>query len=49
MREEELTTISMAHKKTVVSEQAQAGKLHLNTDGTTLHQRKLGVYLLMVW
>jgi len=42
MRKKELTTISMAHKAKVVSEQAQAGKPHINTDGTTLHQRKLG-------
>ena len=42
MRREELTTISMAHKASSLSEQASTEKLHLNTDGTTLHQKKLG-------
>ena len=42
MRKEELTTISMAHKASAISKQAEAGKLHLNTDGTTLQQKKLG-------
>ena len=39
MRREELATLSMAHKASVLTKQA---KLHLNTDGTTLHQKKLG-------
>ena len=42
MRSEELATVSMAHKASTISEYAQTGKLHLNTDGTTLQQNKLG-------
>ena len=42
MHREELATISMAHKALAISEQARAEKLHLNTDGTTLQQKKLG-------
>ncbi len=42
MRKEELATICMAHKASAISKQAEAGKLHLNTDGTTLQQKKLG-------
>ena len=39
MRREELATVSMAHKATAIS---AAEKCHLNTDGTTLQQKKLG-------
>ncbi len=39
MRREELATVSMAHKATAIS---KAEKFHLNTDGTTLQQKKLG-------
>ena len=43
MRREELKTISNAHKSTVLSEQAaQGGGFHLNTDGTTKAQKKIG-------
>ena len=42
MRREELSTVCMAHKASAVSHHAKTGKLHLNTDGTTLQQRKLG-------
>ena len=42
MRREELSTVSMAHKASTISKYAQTGKLHLNTDGTTLQQKKLG-------
>lgn len=42
MRREELSTVSMAHKASAISEAAKSKKLHLNTDGTTLQQRKLG-------
>ena len=42
MRREELKTLSMAHKVSVLCEDIQAGrKLHLNSDGTTKNQRKL--------
>lgn len=40
MRKEELKTICDAHKATVISE--ISSQLHLNTDGTTKNQRKLG-------
>ena len=41
MRIDEMCTISEAHKASVICEQLQPGKiLHLNTDGTTLAQRK---------
>ena len=37
-----MCTISEAHKASVICEQLQAGKtLHLNTDGTTLVQKKI--------
>lgn len=43
MCREELTTVSMAHKASIISsDAAKKEKLHLNTDGTTLQQRKLG-------
>ena len=42
MHREELSTVCMAHKASAVSQHAKTGKLHLNTDGTTLQQRKLG-------
>ena len=43
MRLDELSTISMAHKAASLCQNVQAGKkLHLNTDGTTLQQKKLG-------
>ena len=41
MRRQELTTVSMVHKAITITEQAQLGKLHLNTDGTTKSQKKL--------
>ena len=42
MRREELRTVSMAHKAAVISEHAHKGQLHMNTDGTTKNQKKLG-------
>ena len=42
MRSEEMKTVSMAHKATVICEHANDGQLYLNTDGTTLAQKKLG-------
>ena len=44
MRKDELKSICMAHKATVISEDYAVKKsgLHLNTDGTTKHQKKLG-------
>lgn len=43
MRKEELKTICDAHKATVISElSTQSKQLHLNTDGTTKNQIKLG-------
>ena len=42
MRIDEMCIISEAHKASVICEQLQAGKtLHLNTDGTTLAQKKI--------
>ena len=41
MHREELTTVSMAHKASSISEHTQNGMLQLNTDETTLQQRKL--------
>lgn len=38
MRREELTTINLAHNATKL---AESDCLHLNCDGTTLHQKKL--------
>ena len=44
MRTDELATVSLAHKATVIHKQIEEGSLlHLNTDGTTLGQRKLGI------
>ncbi|MCH9715537.1 MAG: hypothetical protein K0U52_00410 [Gammaproteobacteria bacterium] len=44
MRKDELKSICDAHKATVICEDYAAKNklLHLNTDGTTKHQRKLG-------
>ena len=43
MRKEELKTICDAHKATVISEfSTKSEQLHLNTDGTTKNQKKLG-------
>ena len=42
MRAQELKTVSQAHKASVFCEHAQTdGAFHLNTDGTTLHQKKV--------
>ena len=42
MRKEELTTISTAHKVSVLFQQVNTGeKLHITTDGTTKQQRKV--------
>ena len=42
MRKDKLTTISTAHKVSVLFKQINAGQnLHINTDGTTKQQRKL--------
>ena len=46
MRREELKSVSMIHKATVISEHANQGMLHVNTDGTTKNQKKLGVVAL---
>ena len=43
MRTDELKTVCLAHKATVINDQIEEGSLlHLNTDGTTLGQKKLG-------
>ena len=42
MRGDELATVSLAHKASVISDKASKGMLHINTDGTTLQQKKLG-------
>ena len=42
MRREELKSISMVHKATVINDCAKKGMLHINTDGTMKHQKKLG-------
>ena len=44
MRKDELKSICDAHKATVICEDyvAKQKRLHLNTDGTTKHQKKLG-------
>lgn len=43
MRSDELSTLSLAHKATTIHNQIEDGSLlHLNTDGTTLGQKKLG-------
>lgn len=42
MRRQELSTVSMAHKATLVAKQAtQIGMIHLNSDGTTKSQKKI--------
>ena len=42
MRRQELKTVSMAHKATLITEQAtETGTLHLNSDGTTKSQKKI--------
>ena len=41
MRRQELATVTMANKASCVAKQAQFGKLHLNSDGTTKSQKKL--------
>ena len=42
MQIDELSTISQAHKASIISDSIQEGKqFHLNTDGTTLAQKKL--------
>jgi len=41
MRREELKTISMAHKATLLDSAASVGITHMNTDGTTKLQKKL--------
>ena len=46
MRSDELETISMAHKAAHVCKLAETGTLSLNSDGTTLNQRKLGAAIL---
>ena len=43
MRTDELATVSLAHKATVIHKQIEGSLLHLNTDETTLGQRKLGI------
>jgi len=42
MRREELKTISMAHKATLVNNLMSKEKIHINTDGTTKLQKKIG-------
>ena len=42
MRREELKTISMAHKACIMDSQVEDGMFHMNTDGTTKFQKKLG-------
>ena len=42
MRREELKTISMAHKASIMDTIVEEGMLHMNTDGTTKFQKKLG-------
>ena len=44
MRKKELPTIAIAHNAKSIAEQKDQG-IHLNTDGTTLNQRKLNAYL----
>ena len=41
MRRQELTTVNLAHKASLILQQAESGALGLNSDGTTLSQRKL--------
>ena len=42
MRRQEPKTVSMAHKATLIAEQAtETGTLHLNSDGTTKSQKKI--------
>lgn len=43
MRMDELKTVSAAHKASVIQQHvSDKSLLHLNTDGTTLNQKKLG-------
>lgn len=42
MRREELKTISMAHTACIMDNQVEDGMFHMNTDGTTKFQKKLG-------
>lgn len=42
MRRDELKTVSMAHKASILDNLVEEGMCHLNTDGTTKFQRKLG-------
>ena len=42
MRREELKTVSMAHKASILDNLVEEGMFHINTDGTTKFQRKLG-------
>jgi len=47
MRRQELNTVSMVHKASLITEQvAQTGMLHLNTDGTTKSQKKINGFAL---
>lgn len=46
MRQQELKTVSNAHKATVV---AQTSEVMLNTDGTTKNQMKLGAAVVKIW
>ena len=46
MRKEELKSVSMVHKAAVISDYAKQGMLHINTDGTTKNQKKLGAVAL---
>ena len=42
MRREELKTVSMAHKASIMDNLVEEGMFHMNTDGTTKFQKKLG-------
>ena len=46
MRADELEVVSMAHKATHLSKLAQTSTLSLNSDDTTLNQKKLGAIVL---
>ena len=46
MRREELKSVSMVHKAAVISDCANQGMLHINTDGTMKNQKKLGAVAL---
>ena len=43
---EKLKSVSMVHKTAVISDYAKQGMLHINTDGTTKNQKKLGAVAL---